>query len=190
MVFRVATVIVILGLAGCGRSPVGVRPRVGGAVGSRGAANATVVRVVDGDTVVVRLGTPKRVKESVRLIGIDTPESVKPNTPVQCFALEASAHTKALLPPATAVQLVRDVDARDGYGRLLAYVYRSADGLFVNAELARDGYAVLDTIPPNVAHAGEFVEAVDAARRANAGLWARCGDDIPRHPSAPLPSPP
>jgi micrococcal nuclease len=129
------------------------------------------VRVVDGDTIVVLLAGHN---ERVRLIGIDTPESVKPNTPVQCFALEASARTKALLPPGSAVKLVRDVELRDRYGRLLAYVYRASDNLFVNLSLARDGYASAYTYPPNVAHAGDFVAAAAEARDAGRGLWSRC----------------
>src|SRR5947209_3542513 len=78
-------------------------------------------------------------RQRVRLLGIDTPESVRPNTPVQCFALEASARTKALLPKGTAVSVMGDVERRDRYGRLLAYVFRHGDGLFINLELAREG---------------------------------------------------
>src|SRR4051794_29188124 len=129
----VALTVVALGGAGCGRGPVRSTPT--GA--APGGANATVTRVVDGDTVAVSTGN---TKDKVRLIGIDTPEAVKPNTPVQCFALAASARTKALLPAGTPVRLVRDVDARDRYGRLLAYVYRASDKLFVNLALVRDGY--------------------------------------------------
>ena len=84
--------------------------------------SATVTRVIDGDTIVVALGGHD---ERVRLIGIDTPETVSPVKPVQCYGKQASNHTKALLPPGTAVRLVRDVEARDVYGRLLAYVYRA-----------------------------------------------------------------
>jgi micrococcal nuclease len=146
--------------------------------------DAVVVRVVDGDTIRARVGGA--ADERVRLIGIDTPESVKPNTPVQCFGREASARTKALLPPGTPVRLVRDVEARDRYGRLLAYVYRRADGLFVNLALVEDGYAVPYTFPPNVAHADEFVAAARAAREAGRGLWSGCADDdIPDHGTEP-----
>ena len=141
--------------------------------------DATITRVVDGDTVQVEIGGHK---EKVRLIGIDTPESVKPNTPVQCFALQASARTKALLPPGTPVRLVSDVEARDRYGRLLAYVYRARDDLFVNRDLVDEGFAVPYTLPPNVAHADEFVAAAGRARDAGLGLWGQCGDEIPRHP--------
>src|SRR5204863_2603564 len=102
-------------------------------------ATASVTRVVDGDTIAVSVNGRT---EKVRLIGIDTPESVKPGTPVQCFALAASTRTKALLPKGSAVRLVRDVEERDRYGRLLAYVYRARDDLFVNLALVREGYAV------------------------------------------------
>ena len=74
----------------------------------------------------------------------------------------------------TRVRLVRDVEARDRYDRLLAYVYRAEDGLFVNEQMARDGYADVLTFPPNVAHAADFVDAVRAAREAGRGLWGAC----------------
>jgi micrococcal nuclease len=159
---------------GCG--PLG---RAGGrgsstarAAAAAPAGSATVSRVIDGDTIVVDLGGRQ---ERVRLIGIDTPETVSPVKPVQCYGKQASNHTKALLPRGTAVRLVRDVDGRDVYGRLLAYVYRRADGLFVNLELAADGYASLLTYPPNVAHVDQFRAAVAAARRRDLGLWRTCG---------------
>jgi micrococcal nuclease len=153
-------------LAACGRSTPSVR-------GARptGGANATVERVVDGDTIIVRAAGRR---ERVRLIGIDTPESVKPNTPVQCFAIEASNRTKALLPAGTGVRLVGDVEQRDRYKRLLAYVYRASDNAFVNLLLAREGYAVPYTFPPNVAHTSEFVAAAAEARDAHRGLWSAC----------------
>ena len=145
-----------------------------GAADSSDAAPGTAVveKIVDGDTLHVRLAGKK---EKVRLIGVDTPESVKPRTPVECFAKEASARTKELVPPGSQVRLVRDVEARDRYGRLLAYVYRSSDGLFVNLALARDGFAAPLTIPPNVAHATAFAAAAGEARQAGRGLWASCG---------------
>jgi micrococcal nuclease len=99
---------------------------------------------------------------------------VKPHTPVQCFGPEASTRTKELLPKGTAVRLERDVEARDRYGRLLAYVYRLSDGLFVNLSLATDGYARPLTIAPNVAYADRFAAAANAAARAHRGLWAAC----------------
>lgn len=130
-----------------------------------------VVRIVDGDTMRIRIGG---VEEPVRLIGIDTPESVDPRSPVECFGIEASSHLKSLAPPGTAVRLVRDVEARDRYDRLLAYVYRVDDDLFLNLAMARDGYANVLTYPPNVAHADAFVTAVAEAREAGRGLWNAC----------------
>ena len=137
-----------------------------------GPGTAAVEEVVDGDTLAVRLDGGRR--ERVRLLGIDTPESVKRDTPVECFAREAAARLRALLPGGTPVRLVRDVEERDRYGRLLAYVYRQPDGLFVNLDLVRGGYAQLLTYPPNVAHAEELRRAAADARRARRGLWGSC----------------
>ena len=134
-------------------------------------ANAVLVRVIDGDTIDVTIDD---ADERVRLIGIDTPETKKPNTPIQCFGPEASAFTHSLLPEGTALHLERDAEARDPYGRLLAYVYRVDDGLFVNMEIVVRGYARPLTIPPNINHADEFVAAARAAREANSGLWNGC----------------
>lgn len=154
-------VVVALVVAGC----------TGGSTAGEGTGDAEVVRVVDGDTLVVRIDG---AEERVRLLGIDTPESVDPRSPVECFGKEAAAHTASLLPPGTPVRLVRDVEARDRYDRLLAYVYRADDGSFVNLRLVEDGYAVVLTYPPNVAHADEFVAAAGDARVAGRGLWAAC----------------
>jgi micrococcal nuclease len=136
----------------------------------RAPDGATVVRVVDGDTVVVRAGGRE---ERVRYIGVDTPESVKPGTRVQCFGKAAAAANERLV-AGERVRLVADAEARDRYGRRLAYVYRTRDGLFVNAELVRRGYAKPLTIRPNVAHAGELRSLAASARRAGLGLWSRC----------------
>ena len=134
-------------------------------------SQGVVVRVVDGDTIRVRLGGEV---ERVRYIGIDTPETVKPGTPVQCFGKAASAYNARLV-RARRVRLAFDAERRDRYGRLLAYVYREPDGLFVNAELVRRGYAETLRIAPNVAHARELARLARAARRAGRGLWAACG---------------
>jgi micrococcal nuclease len=131
---------------------------------------AQVLRVVDGDTIRVRLDGRT---ERVRYIGIDTPESVKPGTAVQCFAKRASAANAALV-AGRSVRLVADVEERDRYGRLLAYVYREPDGAFVNGRLVRDGYARTLPIAPNVAHAHELADLARAARRAGRGLWNAC----------------
>ncbi len=151
----------LLGCGQAGRSPV-----------AGGGGNATVEAAVDGDTLAVRVDGGRR--ERVRLLGIDTPESVKRDTPVECFAKEAAGRLRALLPGGTPVRLVRDVEERDRYGRLLAYVYRQPDGLFVNLDLVRGGYAQLLTYPPNVAHTEELRRAAADARRAGRGLWGSC----------------
>jgi micrococcal nuclease len=132
---------------------------------------AQVLRVVDGDTIRVRLDGRT---ERVRYIGVDTPESVKPGTAVQCFAKRAAAANAALV-TGRSVRLVGDVEQRDRYGRLLAYVYREPDGAFVNARLVRDGYARTLTIAPNVAHARQLSQLARAARESGRGLWAACG---------------
>lgn len=130
-----------------------------------------VTDVVDGDTIDVRIDGRT---ERVRLIGIDTPETVRPDSPLECFGPEASAHTAALLAVGTRVRLVRDVEARDDYGRLLAYVYRASDDLFINLELVRAGSARPLPIPPNVTFADDFVRAARQAQAADRGLWSAC----------------
>jgi micrococcal nuclease len=135
------------------------------------SSDGRVTRIVDGDTIHVAVGGRE---EKVRYIGVDTPESVKPGTPVQCFAKRASAFNQRLV-AGEKVRLVRDSEERDRYGRLLAYVYRARDGLFVNAALVRGGYAVPLTIPPNVAHAEQFRTLAATARRKGRGLWSSCG---------------
>jgi micrococcal nuclease len=131
---------------------------------------ARVVRVVDGDTIKVAAGGRRDV---VRYIGIDTPESVKPNTPVQCFAKAASAANRRLV-DGQAVRLVPGAEQRDRYGRLLAYVYRVHDGVFVNARLVRDGYARTLAISPNTRFATRFSVLQNLAKSEGRGLWARC----------------
>ena len=130
--------------------------------------DTTVERVVDGDTLVVAGG------HRVRLIGVDTPETKDPRRPVQCFGKEAAAFLASLLPPGTGVRLVGDVEQQDQYDRALAYAYRLPDGLFVNAELLRRGYAQVLTVTPNLAHADEFVSLAAEARAASRGLWSAC----------------
>jgi micrococcal nuclease len=128
------------------------------------------VRVVDGDTIRVQLAGGE---EAVRYIGVDTPESVKPGSPVECFAKRASAFNAKLV-EGERVRLVRDIELRDRYGRRLAYVYRARDGLFVNAELVRRGYATVATFPPNVAHVADLRRLQNRARLSGRGLWSRC----------------
>ena len=133
------------------------------------SAEATVTRAVDGDTVEVSLdGTT----EAVRYIGIDTPESVAPDQPVECFG-ERASHFNAGLVEGREVKLVFDAERRDQYGRLLAYVYLGNE--FVNAELVRRGFARTLTIPPNTEHAELFERLARAAGTAGRGLWGACG---------------
>lgn len=139
--------------------------------------NAIVERVVDGDTIDVLIGSRQ---ETVRLIGIDAPESVAPTRPVQCFGREASLHLEAVLPHGTEITLVRDVEARDAYRRLLGYVVRSSDGLFVNLELVATGYAAAMNYPPNDHYARVLAGAEADAAAAGRGLWGYCGGpDVP-----------
>ncbi len=133
--------------------------------------NATMVAVVDGDTIDVTIDGRR---ERIRLIGIDTPETHKPNTPVQCFGPEATEFTKSLLPADSSLHIERDIVARDDFGRLLAYVYLAGDGQFVNLAIVRKGYARPLTIAPNAAHAGEFATAARQAQADNIGMWAGC----------------
>jgi micrococcal nuclease len=135
------------------------------------------VAVVDGDTLEVELGDET---EPVRLIGIDTPESVATDRPNECYGEEASEQLAALIPEGTQVRLERDLEARDRYGRLLAYVYRADDGLFVNHDLVAGGFAEAMPYPPNTAREADFYTAQTAAQQANAGLWGACGSaDVP-----------
>ena len=125
----------------------------------------TVDRVIDGDTIRVRIGDQV---ETVRYIGMDTPETVHPTRGIEPYGLAASAFNQILV-EGKQVRLELDVEPRDLYGRLLAYVY--TDSLFVNAELIRQGYAQVMTVPPNVRHVEEFVRLQREARRAGEGLW-------------------
>jgi micrococcal nuclease len=130
-----------------------------------------VVRVVDGDTVKVRFASGR--VDSVRYIGIDTPESVKPDAPVECYGERASTANRRLV-GGRRVRLEWDRERRDRFGRALAYVHREGDDLFVNAELVRRGLATPLRIEPNVAHAAEFRRLAHRARREGAGLWSAC----------------
>lgn len=141
-----------------------------GALDDQGPAatrSARVERVVDGDTLKLAGG------ERVRLIGVDTPETKKPGSPVECFGKAASKLTEDLV-EGRAVDLAVDVEERDRYGRLLAYVTRRADGLDLNAELLRRGYATVLTVPPNVRREAEFRRLARQAREARRGLWRSC----------------
>lgn len=133
-------------------------------------ANALVTRVIDGDTVEARFGG--RVLD-IRLIGIDTPESVAPGQPVECYALAASRFTGREL-EGERVRLEFDVERLDRYGRTLAYVWLGPE-LF-NETLVRLGYAFVTTYPPNVRYVDRLRDAQRNARANERGVWGRCID--------------
>jgi micrococcal nuclease len=148
----------------------------GGSSEPSGPLTAKVTHVVDGDTIDVRM--PDGDEESVRYIGMDTPETVKPDTPVQCGGPEAHEVNEQLVGGRT-VTLHFDAERRDVYGRLLAYVYlpgagRGGHPLFVNAELVRRGLARTLTIPPNDSFAPLFARLAARAGAAGLGLWGHC----------------
>jgi len=134
------------------------------------AGAARVIRIVDGDTILVRLDGRR---ERVRYIGIDTPEDVKPGAPVECYGPAAAKENDRLVRGRT-VRLTTDVERRDRYGRLLAYVRREPDGVFVNEVLVRDGFATALEVPPNTRYAGEFRRLEREARARGRGLWGAC----------------
>jgi micrococcal nuclease len=165
----IAGVLVVVSLSRCGL-------RDGGSAEPSGPTRARVTHVVDGDTIDVEL--PNGDDETVRYIGIDTPETVKPDTPVQCGGPRAHEVNERLVRGRT-VTLRFDEEHRDVYGRLLAYVYLPGAGpggspLFVNAELVRRGLARTLTIPPNDSFASLFARLAARAGAAGRGLWGHC----------------
>lgn len=139
-----------------------------GAESGPASATAYVVRAIDGDTIEVRLDGRS---EDVRYIGVDTPETVKPGTPVQCFG-ERASHFDRHLVEHRRVRLVFGVERRDIYGRLLAYVYLGRR--FVNAELVLRGLARILEFPPNTRFASRFRRLEMSAARSGRGLWGAC----------------
>ena len=130
-----------------------------------------VVQVLDGDTILVRrAGAPD---ETIRLLGVDTPETHHPTKPVQCYGPEASAYTASRL-FGQAVRLEDDVERHDVYGRRLAYVY--LDGRNFEEELLQKGYARLLVIEHNHAHARDMLDDELDARARRVGLWGACDD--------------
>ena len=130
-------------------------------------SDATVVRVIDGDTVEVRIGLGRA---RIRLVSVDTPEV---RDPVECFGEEASNRTKELLHPGTKVRLERDVTDRDRFGRLLRYVFLP-DGRLLSAVLVAEGYAEVVFYPPDRRHLEDLMEAEQIAREDGRGLWGVC----------------
>jgi micrococcal nuclease len=131
----------------------------------------TVLKVIDGDTVDIDI---KGNTERVRLIGVNTPETKHPTKPIECFGPEASAYLTQLLPKGTHVRIERDIEARDRYGRMLLYLYRESDNLFINLDLVSHGYGTPMSIEPNTFHRNDFVHAAALAETTNEGLWKAC----------------
>jgi micrococcal nuclease len=159
-------ILVLIGTRGSGLIGRTDDDRLDAEVGGR------VVRVIDGDTIRVRLDSPAEWR-TVRYIGVDTPETVKPNEPVQCFGKAASEFNRRLV-EGRRVRLVLGRERRDRYGRLLAYV-RVQGGPLVEDELLRGGYARTLTIPPNDDRAGHFAALERTARGQRRGRWGACG---------------
>jgi micrococcal nuclease len=167
-------------LVGCGHPSVDLHRQAPATLATepRGLERAVVERVVDGDTLVVRITAREEGPGAggaivgrpypLRLIGIDTPESVDPRRPVECYGREAADAATALLDDKTVV-LIKDVEETDGYDRLLRYVYIGAE--MANARLVINGYASALTFPPNVRHSELFVQLEREARDNNRGLW-------------------
>lgn len=130
-----------------------------------------VSRVIDGDTIEISSGL------KVRYIGIDTPETVHPQKPLQCFGKEASQKNKELV-EGKLVSLEKDVSETDKYGRLLRYVYLvtgdSQEPIFVNDYLVRQGYAHSTSYPPDIKYQTQFGQSEADARENNRGLWSAC----------------
>jgi len=132
-----------------------------------------VTKVVDGDTIEVKSGG---VLYKVRLIGVDTPETVDPRRPVGCFGKKASAETKRLV-EGKEVTLTKDISDVDKYNRLLRYVFlpiSSGENLFINDYLVRQGFAKSLTYPPDIKYNERFVSAEKEARENLRGLWGEC----------------
>jgi micrococcal nuclease len=172
VLLAVLIVLLVRGCGGDGSSPgdLGAGGERGGARGDPAGERATaeVLRVVDGDTIEVLL---EGEEEDVRYIGVDTPESVAPGEPVECFGEEASDFNAGLV-EGEEVVLVFDAELRDQYGRLLAYVY--VGEMLVNAELLAQGFARTLEIEPNTSKAPRFERVEQRAGAVGRGLWSAC----------------
>lgn len=140
------------------------------AVDSGGKIEARVISVIDGDTIDVDAGGKKY---TVRYIGIDTPETVKPNTKVECYGKEASSRNRELVENEI-VLLEHDADKKDSYGRELRYVYLKESNTLINQKLVEEGYAEAKSYPPNTRHQKLLDEAEADARNSQSGMWGQC----------------
>ena len=135
-----------------------------------GIEKVVVKRVIDGDTIEIEGG------RKVRYIGIDTPETVDPRKPVQCFGREAAAKNRELV-LGKEVELEKDISETDKFGRLLRYVYiisAEKGRVMVNEDLVREGFAHASSYPPDVKYQSKFNETEKSAQAENLGLWVGC----------------
>jgi len=162
---RAALLLAVSALAGCGGGGDPAAPVV--------VERGRVARVVDGDTVLVAIGGDER---RVRLLGVDAPESVTPDRPVECFGPQAAAAARGLMPRGARVELATDPTqgAEDRFGRLLAEVAVAGDGLTVNERLVRDGAAEVFRGDGRARLLPRLRQAEREARRARRGLWGAC----------------
>lgn len=136
-------------------------------------SHAVVIETIDGDTLRAEIAG---VRETIRLIGVDTPETKHPTKGVQCYGPEAAQFLASLLPPGTRVRIERDTEARDPYGRLLLYLFvdRGEGEQFVSHALIASGMARPLVIEPNVRYQSELVDAAFTAQHHARGLWGAC----------------
>jgi len=136
----------------------------------KNSKNITVSRVIDGDTIELNTG------EKLRYIGIDTPEINFGKDP-ECFAIQAKEFNKKLVENKV-VKIEKDVSEKDKFGRLLRYVYveneSTTSAIFINDYLVRQGYAIVSTYPPDIAHIEDLLTAQQEARENNRGMWKNC----------------
>jgi len=156
-------------------------PGAGLAADARKTLIAQVVSVVDGDTIKVRIGDRT---ETIRYIGMNAPELHHPTRGEEPGGREATEANRKLVDGQT-VRLELDVQERDRYGRLLAYVYLG--DMMVNAEMVAQGYAQVMTIPPNVKHQELFLKLQREARLLQIGLWRGTGPPPPERGASPPP---
>lgn len=145
--------------------------------GIRAPAEVTVTRVTDGDTVEVRPAVDG--EEDVRFIGVDTPEKYGPDGPEPLAAEAAGFTARSIEGSGGRVTLRFDVEEKDRYGRVLAYVYPSGGGM-LNGDLVEKGYAQVATFPPNVRHREDFELAQERAREARRGIWGLSEEELCR----------
>lgn len=140
----------------------------------KGAAEAKLDWVYDGDTIEVVF--PDGETETVRLTGIDAPETGANNTTKQCYGAESTQHLRSLLPLGTTVWLERDVSDRDQYGRLVRFVWiaEGDSGLLVNHQMLADGYAFARSYGADDSRGDQFWAAATSALDANLGMWESC----------------